>query len=64
MKDALDTHTMSWSSCARVETHDGRDIAYDVEPVAFLGLLRRQRLKAQLHIYVRDDIVRTPGGIL
>lgn len=43
---------------------DGRDVAYYVEPVPFLGLLCRQRLKAQLHVYLGDDIVCTPGGVL
>lgn len=63
MKDALDTHTVSGPSCARVILRDGRDIAYDVEPVPFLRVLRRQRLKPQLHVYLRDDIVCTPSGI-
>lgn len=64
MEDALDTHTVSGSSCAWPKMRDGRDVAYYVEPVPFLGLLRRQRLKAQLHVYLGEDIVCTPGGVL
>lgn len=64
MKDALDTHTISGPPCARLILRDGRDVAYDVEPAPFFRLLHCQRLKPQLHVYLRADIVRTPSGIL